>query len=116
MKRKTIRNHRDFLTTKDDLKTSNDLFMVKAKTAKIPGDARYGLLVTKKTFKFAVQRNRAKRLIRDWLNYNEHLMLDDLDYIIILHKSILDSDRETGRKTLADALIKISKLYKKNVK
>jgi len=116
MKRKTIRNHRDFLTTIDDFKSSNDLFMVKAKNAKIPGDARYGIIVTKKSFKLAIWRNRAKRLIRDWIAANEDLMVDNLDYIFILHGAILDADREQGRKQMAHALVQISKMYNKNAK
>lgn len=90
--------------------------MLKAKYAKITGDARYGLIASKKTFKLAVQRNRAKRLMRDWLAFNEDLMLPDLDYIFILHNSILECDRESGRKSVASALKKISKMHEKNAK
>ena len=116
MKRQTIRNHRDFLTSPNDPKVVSDCFMLKAKSAKITGDARYGLIASKKTFKFAVQRNRAKRLMRDWLAFNEDLMLPDLDYIFILHNSILEYDRESGRKSVASALKKISKMHEKNAK
>lgn len=108
MKRKTIRNHKDFIASRDDPAVSNSYFIVKAKPmAKL--DARYGVIAPKKTFKFAVQRNRAKRLLRDWIAYNEDLMLPDKDYIFIAREAILDCSREKGRKTVADSLKKISK-------
>ena len=42
MKRKTIRNHKDFKTSLGDYKVNSYNMTVKAKSAKIPGDARYG--------------------------------------------------------------------------
>ena len=114
MKRKTIRNHNDFLTSLNDPKVTNVFFMVKAKNAKIAGDARYGLIASKRTFKLAVQRNRAKRIIRDWIAFNEDLMDNNLDYIFILHSSILTANRDVGRKKMAHAMKIISKLHKKN--
>lgn len=110
MKRKTIRNHKDFLTAPNDLMVLSDCFILKVKPAKIAGDARYGLVVTKKTFKLAVQRNRAKRLLRDWIAFNEQFMLPDLDYIFIARSGILNSDRENGRAQVFRAFKKITKL------
>jgi len=112
MKRKTIRNHKDFLTTADDFKASTDGFILKAKPTKIPDDARYGIIVSKRTLKLAVQRNRAKRLIRDWIAFNERYMLPELDYIFILYRNILEIDRKNGRKKVAHTIKKISKMYK----
>jgi ribonuclease P protein component len=90
--------------------------ILKAVPARKPGDARYGLIASKRVFKLAVQRNRAKRLIRDWIAFNEHLLSKDLDYVFILQKSILEAKREDGRKHIANALGRILKLYKKHAK
>jgi len=113
MKRKTIRNHKDFFVSCGNLKSAADYFMLKAKPAKIPGDARYGLIITKKTFKSAVLRNRAKRMMRDWIAFNEHWMSPDLDYVFILYASVLKCDRELGRKTVAKSLKRVAKTHRK---
>ena len=108
MKRKTIRNHKDFLTTSSDPTVISSCFIVKAKSA-AKKDARYGIIASKRTFKLAVQRNRAKRLLRDWIAFNEPLMLPDMDYIFVARTSILNCSRENGRKKIATVLKKISK-------
>ena len=115
MKRKTIRNHKDFYIPHDsNLVASCDCFVLRAKPAKIPSDARYGILATKKVFRFAVQRNRAKRLVRDWLAFHENLMNNNLDYVFILRAPILNMDRKSGRKEMEYVLNKISEIYKQN--
>ncbi len=108
MKRKTIRNYKDFATTPDDPVVHDFYFIVKAKRA-VKKDSRYGLVAAKKIFKLATLRNRAKRLLRDWIAYNEHLMKPDMDYIFIARPTILNCSREEGRKNLANALKKFSK-------
>ena len=108
MKRKTIRNHKDFLTTPDDKVVMNHFFITKAKKA-AKKDARYGIIASKRVLKLAVQRNRAKRMLRDWIAFNEDLMLPDMDYIFIAHTAILDCSREIGRHKMKNALKKISK-------
>ena len=110
MKRKTIRNHRDFLTVRETPTARADCFVVKAKSAKFENDARFGLVVSKKVFKLAVHRNRAKRLLRDWIAFNEDLMLPDMDYIFIARSQILDCKREDGRAQMAKALKQIAKI------
>lgn len=109
MKRKTIRNHRDFLTVREDPFVHTDCFVVKAKSAKFENDARFGIVASKKAFKLAVHRNRAKRLLRDWIAFNEDLMLPDMDYIFIARSSILDCNRDDGRAQMSKALKKIAK-------
>ncbi len=110
MKRKTIRNHSDFLTVREDPVAHTDCFVAKAKSAKFINDARFGLIAAKKTFKLAVHRNRAKRLLRDWISFNEDLMLPDMDYIFIARLPILDCKREDGRAQMRKALEKIAKI------
>ena len=114
MKRKTIRNHKDFYIPLNGLVASCACFVLRAKPARIPGDARYGIIVTKKVFKLAVERNRAKRLVRNWLACYEDLMNQDLDYVFILRSAIIDTNRDTGHKDMKYVLKKISKIYKEN--
>jgi len=119
MKHKTIRNHRDFLIAPDDVHgffVRTDCFIVKTKSTKKYGDNKYGIIVTKRTFKLAVQRNRAKRLLRDWIAFNEDLMLPDLDYVFITRFPILNCNRKNGREMVYQAFKEITKLYDKNVK
>ncbi len=112
MKRKTIRKHADFLTPKDGPNiTLNNVVSVRIKTAKFENDARYGIIASKKLFRFAVQRNRAKRLLRDWIFHNEDLMLPQFDYVFIAGAEILTTNRENGREYIKRALTTISKKY-----
>lgn len=104
MIRDTIKNHNDFAMGENDPVAKSAYFLVRAKAAKFPDDARYGLIVTKKTFKHAVDRNRAKRLLRDWIAFNESMMLPQWDYVFIARRTILDADRLTGRVAMKKAL------------
>ena len=114
MKRKTIRAYKDFLTSKDDLWGRARYFVVKTKLAKYPKDPRYGIIVSKRVFKAAVDRNRAKRLLRDWIFFNEKYMLDKFDYIFIIGKDILGASRDEGRKATRRVLRRIIRHDKKN--
>lgn len=113
MKRKTIRNHNDFFMPQNGLVARTDFFMVRAKTAKFSDSPRYGIVVTKKVFKLANERNRAKRRLRDWIAYNEDFMLPDLDYTFIAYDKILMCSRETARKCMESAIKKIERIYRK---
>lgn len=113
MKRKTILKHNDFLTPSDCIIGRSEFFIVKTKPAKISGDPRYGIVASKRTFKLAVDRNRAKRLLRDWIAFNEDLMLSDLDYVFIAYSKILDATRDLGRLRMRDLFRKIAKTYQK---
>lgn len=104
MKRDTIKNHADFAMAENDPVAKSAYFLVRAKNAKFPGDARYGMIVTKKTFKRAVDRNRAKRMLRDWLAFSEHMMYPEWDYVFIIRRAILDADRTSGRVAMKKAL------------
>ena len=108
MKRKTIRNHRDFLTSPDNPSVMGLCFVVRVKPAQRK-DPRYGIIASKHIFKNAVNRNRAKRLLRDWIAFNEDLMLPDMDYIFIAREPVLECTREIGREKVANALKKFLK-------
>jgi ribonuclease P protein component len=113
MKRKTIRNHNDFYVPRNGLVARNDFFMVKAKPAKFSDSPRYGIVATKKMFKLATLRNRAKRMLRDWVACNEIFMLDNLDYVVIASDKIQVCLREDGRRYMQNAMKKIARIYKK---
>ncbi|MBO4745915.1 MAG: ribonuclease P protein component [Alphaproteobacteria bacterium] len=102
--RDTIKRHQDFITADTDPSARSAYFVVRAKDAKFPGDARVGFVATKRSFRFAVDRNRAKRLMRDWVRFNEALMLPEYDYIFIANAHILTATRDMGRSAMAKAL------------
>ena len=104
MKRDTIKNHADFVAGENDPTARRAYFLIRAKAAKYPDNPKYGLIVTKKTFKHAVDRNRAKRLIRDWIAHNEKMMRDTWDYIFVIRRDILNADRTSGREAMRKAL------------
>lgn len=111
MKRKTIRNHRDFLSTPNDPLVANYYFIIRMKPM-VKKDARYGIIAAKRTFRFAVQRNRAKRMLRDWISFNEDLMLPDMDYVFIARSAIFQCERDVGRRKMKNQLRRISKCKK----
>ncbi len=90
-------------------------FIIRAKVAKYPDDPRYGLTATKRTFKHAVDRNRAKRLLRDWLRFNEKYLIPEYDYVFIARHAIVDTNptRDAGRDAMGRALRYIQREYKK---
>ena len=110
--RNTIKRHSDFAMTDADLTGRCAMFLVRAKPAKFVDDARYGLVVTKRTFRHAVDRNRAKRLLRDWIAFNERYMCPDMDYIFVARHMILDTTREDGRTAMRKALHYIAKTHR----
>jgi len=109
--RNTIKNHLDFRTERSHPFAATDWFSVHTRDAKFPDDPRYGLIVTKRNFRYAVQRNRAKRLLRDWIRYASDYMCPELDYVIFARVPILHNDvtREMGR----DAMVRAFKYIKR---
>ena len=102
--RNTIKNHKDFAFPENGPSVVTPLFIARARKTMWPGDARYGLIVTKRTMKLAVERNRAKRLIRTWLRGNNEIMRLDMDYIFILRRAILDADFVSGMEIVKKSL------------
>lgn len=109
--RDTIKNHNDFHTTDSDPSARSEYFFVRAKPARFPDNPRVGFMVTKRVFKLAVHRNRAKRLMRDWVQFNLDLMVPEFDYIFTARSPIINADRETGRLAMMRALTHILKKY-----
>lgn len=113
--RNTIKNHADFKTPRDFPYAVTDFFSIRTKMAKYADDPRYGLMVTKRNFKFAVHRNRAKRLLRDWIAFADKYMCPELDYVFFARPEILSADvtREIGRDAMVRALKNIKHKYEK---
>ena len=107
--RDTIKKHSDFLMTDENPTARSAFFFIRMKPCVVPNNPRYGLTATKRTFKFAVHRNRAKRLLRDWVRFNEKRLRSDMDYVFIARKPILDASREDGRAAMARALTYLKK-------
>ena len=107
--RDTIKNHKDFIMTDENPTARSAFFYVRMKPCVMPNNARYGVVATKKTFQLAVERNRAKRLLRDWARFNEVLMLPDMDYVFVARRAILEATRDDGRAAMARALAQLKK-------
>lgn len=92
-------------------------FIIRAKPAKFPGDARFGLVATKKTFRFAVQRNLAKRKLRDWIRFaGDDALNPAADYVFIARRAILDAARDDGRDAMVRALRFMKHEYERSIK
>jgi ribonuclease P protein component len=106
--RQTIKNHRDFAMPDNMPVCITRLFIAKARPTLWNDNPKYGLVATKRTFKLAVQRNRAKRLLRTWIRNSEKSMDDNTDYVFIARSAILDASLDDGLKTMEYALKKIN--------
>jgi ribonuclease P protein component len=82
-------------------------FIARAKIAKYASDPRYGLVATKRSFRHAVDRNRAKRLLRVWIRANQKLMSPDHDYVFIARPPILSTGLAEGSGLMKRALKKL---------
>ena len=112
MKRKTIIKHEDFMTPPDTITGRSEFFFIKTRLAKYPKDPRYGLVASKRMFKLAVDRNRAKRLLRDWIEFNQDLMLPALDYIFLATPKIFAAQRDAARELMRKSLRRIAIIYR----
>ena len=114
--RDTIKKHSDFIMSAENPTARSVFFYVRMKPCVLPNNARYGVTATKKIFKLAVHRNRAKRLLRDWVCFNEKHLRPDMDYVFIARRAILDATREEGRDAMARALTYLKQNPKTDVK
>jgi RNase P protein component len=94
--RDTIKQHKHFFAGENDPVFKCPLFIARARPTLWPGAARYGIMTTKKTLKFAHDRNRAKRLLRVWIRECDSRLNPELDYIFIVRRDILDATLKDG--------------------
>ncbi|MDR2412853.1 MAG: ribonuclease P protein component [Rickettsiales bacterium] len=104
--RNTLKKHWEFAISETEPAVATHFFIARTRPTIFPGDARYGLIATKKTFRAAVDRNRAKRLLRVWMRKNETLLDPDLDYVFIARRAILDATLTEGAAMMKRALKK----------
>jgi ribonuclease P protein component len=102
--RSTIRNHKDFAMADDAPTAKSQFFIIRARATIFPDGAKYGLVATKRTFKLAVHRNRAKRLLRVWIRENESMLKPGADYVFIARNPILQAGKPDGVTAMAKAL------------
>lgn len=102
--RKTIKRHTDFVISDDDLMAKSAGLFIRVRPTRFPGDARYGLVTTKRTFRHAVERNRARRRIRAWLRVHEKMLNPDFDYVFIARTSINNWTYKDGLDAMRKAL------------
>jgi len=69
--------------------------------------ARLGLVVGKKNIKFAVQRNRIKRQLREFFRLNQ-IKLSGLDMIFVARKGLADLNNHQIRLNVAQLVYKIN--------
>ena len=109
--RDTIKKHNDFLMRDDDPSARSAYFFVRAKRARFADNPRVGFTATKRTFRLAVERNRAKRQMRDWVRHHSGLMANMFDYVFIARPQILGATRTDGRTAMEKALRYIIHTY-----
>ena len=63
---------------------------------------QYGIVVGKRVFPSSVRRNRAKRLLREWIRGNE--MPKDQDVLLVARPEILETDLKSGLAQMKKAL------------
>jgi ribonuclease P protein component len=67
--------------------------------------SEHGFVASKKNFPHAVQRNRAKRLLREWTRLCK--LPDEIDVILIARSEILSTTLKDGLGQVAAAIKKI---------
>ena len=67
----------------------------------------YGIIASKRTFATAVRRNRARRLIREWMSHCDRP--NRFDILFVARTKILETGLTAGVGQMAKALGKIKK-------
>lgn len=65
---------------------------------------RVGVVASKRTFRLAVDRNRAKRLLREAFRLQRHRIQDGADFVLLARRAILDVRRQRVEADLLHAL------------
>jgi ribonuclease P protein component len=70
------------------------------------GKTRFGVVVSKKTSKKAVLRNKTKRIVRDIIQKHIEIFLKDKDIIIVIKKVLNKTIRKEAEEELFELLKK----------
>ena len=100
----TIKSHKHFDFT-DSKAVTMDAFLMKFRPHMFES-GQYGLTASKRTFKHAVDRNRAKRLLRTWIRIAE--LPKDFDILFIAKAKILETTLKDGVAQMRKALKKVT--------
>ncbi|MCL2629104.1 MAG: ribonuclease P protein component [Alphaproteobacteria bacterium] len=105
--RESFKKRADFLRLKDCGASFVARFFIAnaAPAREIP--ARYGITASLSTFDNSVKRNRARRLMREWLRLEADALDPGKDYSFVLRAAILNAKREEGVKELKKVLEKL---------
>ena len=101
----TIKAHKDF-DFGESVPVMTPAFIMKCRHKKYDS-GQYGIIASKRTFPTAVRRNRAKRLIRAWLQQCRPPA--DLDILMVAKVEILDTKLPDGVKYMKNALKRLTK-------
>ncbi|GHT01609.1 hypothetical protein FACS189421_14250 [Bacteroidia bacterium] len=102
----TIKKHKDFQMPEDGPRAITDFFIARARPTMFES-GRYGLIATKRTFRHAVDRNRAKRLLRAWIRECAGDMGDAADFVFIARTAILAAKLQEGVALMKKAIKKL---------
>ena len=102
----TIKAHQNF-NFGDQKGVVMDAFFVKYRKRMFE-KGEYGLVANKRTFPLAVYRNRAKRLLRVWIQTVGRPV--ELDILFIARPPILETKREDGIDQMKRAMKKLRQL------
>jgi ribonuclease P protein component len=105
----TIKKHSDFMMPEDTPIAFTQFMIMKMRPTKFES-GRYGIVATKKTFRKAVIRNRAKRLLRAMLQQNKESVVPGIDFVFILRRDILTLSFAVMSKDFRKALRKAKDL------
>jgi ribonuclease P protein component len=100
----TIKAHKNF-DFKNEIAAIERSFIMKCR-APIHESPEYGLIAAKRTFRRAVDRNRAKRMLREWIAGAGRPA--DQDVLLIARTAILETTMPDGVRQMAKALKKIA--------
>lgn len=104
--RKILKKHSEFLKDTGFNNIKTEFFILKTRPCIFKKDPRCGIITTKKVFKLAIERNRAKRRLKASLIILNEKLSDELDYIFILKKSILNIKFKDLLKIIEESIIK----------
>jgi len=99
----TIKKHTDF-DFQEILPAAMPAFLMKFRPKRYDS-GQFGLVATKRTFRKATDRNRAKRLLREWLRLSgrpEHV-----DVLLVARAPILETNMPDGMTQMKKALKRI---------
>ena len=91
-----------FRATFDANETQAGRYLVMWVRKRGSGESRVGVMATKRLFRHAVDRNRARRLLRETFRLNQHHLLPGVDLILLARRQIAgigraELDREFRR-------------------